>query len=157
MEVSLVAANGTASLTNCSSTQLAALSEQKCTIKSGEPRAASWCQLFLPCMGEFMLKGCADGSCGKPIRIGRNASWWQASPWSSAPQLNLLPDRQNVTIGGELNLAVQNPWWGPTSGLLVFGNAIEQEVRFLPQVRESNKPVTCIVAAQSQALYELGT
>jgi hypothetical protein len=85
-------------------------------------------------MGEFVLKGCVNGSCSTPTRIGRNASSWAAAPWAAAPQLNLLPDRVNVTVGGALNLAVQNPWWGPTSGLLVWGNAVKRESRVLPQV-----------------------
>lgn len=89
-------------------------------------------------MGEFELKGCVtvDGSssCGKPIRVGRNATWWEASPWSAGPGIVILPDKQNVTIGGDVKLVVQNPWWGPTSGLLVWGNAIKKETRVLPEV-----------------------
>ncbi|KAF6261957.1 hypothetical protein COO60DRAFT_1458856 [Scenedesmus sp. NREL 46B-D3] len=110
------------------------LSQQRCSIPAGDVRAATECQLSVPCMGDFTLKGCVNGSCSAPIKIGRNASWWSASPWAAPPQLNLLPDRQNVTVGGALNLVVQNPWWGPTSGLLVWGNAVKREVRVLPQI-----------------------
>ncbi|WIA22673.1 hypothetical protein OEZ86_009641 [Tetradesmus obliquus] len=134
VEVTLSAANGTASLTNCSTQQLALLTQQRCSIPAGHASAALQCQLSLPCMGEFILKGCVNGSCSEAMRIGRNASFWKASPWSAPPQLNLLPDRQNVTVGGALNLAVQNPWWGPTSALLVWGNAVKREVRVLPQI-----------------------
>jgi hypothetical protein len=148
VEVTLSAANGTAALTNCSSQQLTLLSQQRCSIPVGDFNAASVCQLALPCMGEFVLKGCVNGSCSTPISMGRNVSWWAASPWSSPPQLNLLPDRQNVTVGGALNLAVQNPWWGPTSGLLVWGNAVKREVRVLSQVRAYACACICIFALQ---------
>lgn len=90
-------------------------------------------------MGQFELQGCVtvDGSssCGRAMIIGRNSSWWEASPWSAGPQIQILPDRQNVTIGGEVQLLVQNPWWGSTSALLVWGNSIKQETRTIAEVR----------------------
>jgi hypothetical protein len=153
VEVSLVPRNGSASLAACSEAQRAAVGQQHCSIKAGDAAAASTCQLQLPCPGEFLLKGCitssnssssrgnssssgGSGGCSMPLRLGRNSSTWTAAPWSSGPgQLSLLTDRSNVTEGSNVSLTVQNPYWGPTSGLLVWGNGELREQRVLPEVR----------------------
>ncbi|KAF8063719.1 hypothetical protein HT031_003574 [Scenedesmus sp. PABB004] len=146
VDVTLSAANGSASLANCSAAARAALAAQRCVIRSGDAAGPGACQLALPCAGEFELRGCVAGSvagsCGRPLRLGHNASWWAASPWSTPPRLNLLADRPNVTLGGEVALSVQNPWWGPTSGLLVWGNAAKRVVRQLPQIPPGASTVT---------------
>eukprot|EP00879_Flechtneria_rotunda_P001797 GHRR01001961.1.p1 GENE.GHRR01001961.1~~GHRR01001961.1.p1 ORF type:complete len:2104 (+),score=689.06 GHRR01001961.1:216-6527(+) len=146
VDVSLEAANGTARLTNCSTVQLATLSKQQCSIKSADPTAAVNCQLLLPCMGDFVLKGCTGSdrsrSCSAPIQLGHNETWWQAAPWSWAPETVLMADKSNVTAGGEVVFTVQNPWWGQTSGLLVWGNAVKRVSKMLPQVPHGVSTVT---------------
>jgi len=145
VEVTIAPRNGSASLANCSAAQRSTLAQQKCSIKSGDPAAATACQLMLPCAGEFDLKGCISGSggnsssgsgCSKPIRLGRNMTSWVAAPWSTGPgQIRLLADKQNVSLGGDVALTLQNPFWGPTSALVVWGNGVEQEHYHLEEVR----------------------
>lgn len=162
VEVTLTPRGGSVSLAACSEAERAAVGRQRCTIKSGDLAAAAACQLQLPCTGEFLLKGCitgggisgissnnrgssnssnsnSGGSCSRPIVLGRNLTTWAAAPWSSGPgQFNLLADKSNVTEGSDVTLVVQNPYWGPTSGLLVWGQGELREQRVLPEVRSSH-------------------
>lgn len=138
VDVSLVPRNGSASLAGCSEAARASVSQQRCSIKAGDPASVASCQLRLPCAGDFVLQGCVGGGggCSRPIRLGRNATSWASAPWSSGPgQLRLLGDRQNVSEGANLTLYTQNPLFGPTSALLVWGDGELREQRVLPEVR----------------------
>lgn len=147
VEVSLTPRNGSASLTDCSAAQQASLAQQKCSIKSGDSTAAMACQLTLPCTGDFVLKGCisgGSGGCSKELRVGRNMTTWVAAPWSSGPgQVQLLADRKNVSLGEDVALTLQNPFWGPVSALVVWGNGVQREQFYLDQVsrREGSKNI----------------
>jgi hypothetical protein len=149
VEVSLAPFNATSGLSSCTAAQQATLAQQKFSIKSGDPDAARNCQLTLPCTGDFVLKGCIrsssgsnggssgsnGGGCSQGIRLGRNMTTWLASPWSSGPgELVLLPDRTNVSLGDDVALTLQNPFWGPVSGLVVWGNGVQREQFHLEQV-----------------------
>lgn len=144
VNVAITPRNGTASVRNCTAAQRSLLAQQACSIKSGDPAAAASCQLLLPCAGDFVLKGCISGNsngtgCSKPVRVGRNITSWAASPWSSGPgQINLLPDKKNISMGGDVALTLQNPFWGPVSALVVWGNGVQRERFFLEQVRSSS-------------------
>lgn len=149
MEISIAPRNGSASLSDCSTAQQASLAQQKCSIKAGDPAAAAACQLLLPCTGDFVLKGCISGSnggCSKELRIGRNMTAWLAVPWSSGPgQIQLLADRKNVSLGEDVALTLQNPYWGPVSALVVWGNGVQREQFYLEEVGEANADgMTCI-------------
>lgn len=140
MEVSITPRNGSASLRDCTTAQIVSLAQQKCSIKAGDPSAAMSCQLALPCAGDFLLKGCIAGSaggCSKELRIGRNMSAWVAAPWSSGPgQVQLLADRKNVSLGEDVALTLQNPFWGPVSALVVWGNGEQREQFYLDEVSQ---------------------
>lgn len=158
VEVTIAPRNGSASLTNCSASQRSTLAQQKCSIKSGNPAAATTCQLMLPCTGEFDLKGCISGSssgsgCSKPIRLGRNMTSWVAAPWSTGPgQIRLLADKQNVSLGGDVALTLQNPFWGPASALVIWGNGVDREHYHLEQVRRAVAARLCCFCHADYAL-----
>jgi hypothetical protein len=138
VEVSITPRNGSSSLTDCTTAQILSLAQQKCSIKAGDPSAAMACQLALPCAGDFVLKGCIAGSaggCSKELRIGRNMSAWTAAPWASGPgQMQLLADRKNVSLGEDVAITLQNPFWGPVSALVVWGNGEQREQFYLDEV-----------------------
>lgn len=140
VEVSITPRNGSASLKDCTTAQIVSLAQQKCSIKAGDPSAAMSCQLALPCAGDFVLTGCIAGSaggCSKELRIGRNMSAWAAAPWSSGPgQVQLLADRKNVSLGEDVALTLQNPFWGPVSALVVWGNGEQREQFYLDEVSQ---------------------
>lgn len=140
VEVTLTPRNASTSLAKCTAAQKASLAQQKCSITAGDTTAATSCQLTLPCTGEFVLKGCIKGGsnsgCSKDLNLGRNMTAWMASPWSSGPgQVQLLPDRKNISLGQDVALTMQNPYWGPVSALVVWGNGVQREHFFLDQVR----------------------
>ncbi len=138
--------NATGSVEGCSSTQLASLSNQRCSIVSGGNDLAG-CQLVLPCAGDFLLRGCATafangtkipgpagtGACAE-TPIGRNVTTWAQSPWSAQPGLVVLSDKANYSLGDTAVLALQNPWWGPTSGMVVWGNRLRQQRKLVASI-----------------------
>eukprot|EP00775_Hariotina_reticulata_P009083 gene9083-9253_t len=142
VEVSISPANSSTSLLNCTAADVALLKEQTCTIKSNDINGAVSCQLQLPCPGEFELKGCVSatggsgkgGNCGQPLKIGRNATWWQLAPWTTAPETVLLANKKVAKIGDGLTFVLQNPWWGPTSAMLVWGNKITTMQAMVPNI-----------------------
>jgi hypothetical protein len=141
VEVSIAPANKSTSLLNCTAAEVSFLNDQVCTIKSNDINGAVSCQLQLPCPGEFELKGCVSGgsgkggNCGQPLTIGRNATWWQLAPWTTAPETVLVANKKVAKIGEGLSVVLQNPWWGPASALLVWGNKITTMQALVPKVR----------------------
>ncbi len=73
-----------------------------CTAVSGAGYSDT-CQLALPCVGEFELRGCADvplgdgGSATKQAcssaTVGRNATEWALAPWNGHPEPTIKADR----------------------------------------------------------------
>ncbi len=147
-----------AALADCSADQRAALSLMRCRVLTGDAAAAGRCQLSLPCPGEFEIVGCtrsaslgsdttgarssSSNSCSTPLRLGRNLTMWQAAPWSSPPQLVLLPDRTVLTQDGRVTLSLQNPGFGPASGLLLWGNGAKRLTHMLPAIPRGPSSVT---------------
>lgn len=154
VEVSLAPANAT-SLANCSAEQRAAVAAQRCTVVSGAPPvpagagASTACTLTLPCEADLMIRACAfaftngtaikGGLGGKPpcsqSPIGRNASTWAKSPWSFQPQLQLLKDRVNYTLGSNATISFSTPpYAGTMSGFLIWGDKDTQMSRSIPKI-----------------------
>ncbi|KAF8068259.1 hypothetical protein HT031_001946 [Scenedesmus sp. PABB004] len=146
VEVSL-APNASDSLADCPAPARAALAAQRCRVVSGRAPAAPPCTLSLPCAADLKIVACplsfANGTAiagagGGPgcseTPVGRNASAWASSPWASLPELALLRDRQNYSVGDTATLSWVNPGWRTARGLLVWGNARLQRQRELPAV-----------------------
>lgn len=127
--------NQTNSLENCTAAQQEQVSSQRCRIISGIA-ADKPCTLTIPCAANLKLVACpvsfANGTHirglnGQPgcseTPVGRNTSDWQMNPWSIAPDLGLLKDRQNYTVGSTAVLSWVNAYWRPATGLLVWGNS----------------------------------
>ena len=117
---------------------------QKCTIKSGTASAAA-CQITLPCPGEFRLQGCTSASsssgssCSSDVLLGRNSTWWDNVPWNSQLGMNLILDKEGeYELGKEVGVQVQNPWWGPTSAMVIWGNAIARKTLMVDKVSGDN-------------------
>jgi hypothetical protein len=61
-------------------------------------------------------------------------------PWNAQPGLNLLLDKEGeYELGKEVGLQVQNPWWGPTSAFVTWGNAIARKTLMVDKVRGVKK------------------
>lgn len=123
------------SLENCTAEQQEQVKSQKCTVVSGLA-ADKPCTLTIPCAANLKLVACpvsypngtkVRGLDGQPgcseTPVGRNTTDWQTNPWSITPDLGLLNDRQNYTVGSDVTLSWVNAYWRPATGLLVWGNS----------------------------------
>eukprot|EP00878_Enallax_costatus_P031560 GHUV01034518.1.p1 GENE.GHUV01034518.1~~GHUV01034518.1.p1 ORF type:complete len:251 (-),score=39.71 GHUV01034518.1:30-782(-) len=135
--------NQTNSLENCTAAQQEQVKSQRCQVISGIA-ADTPCSLTIPCAANLKLVACpisfANGTKIKGLEgqpgcseapIGRNTTDWQANPWSINPDLGLLKDRQNYTVGSTATFSFVNAYWRPATGLLVWGNSrlMKQKVR----------------------------
>ena len=136
--VTMAPANASAGATNCTAAQLFALRQNSaaplCTIKAGDTAASvRACQLALPCAGEFVVRACAGASCAN-LTLGRNASEWRRAPWAAQPRLKALADRRRYRTGQPVALLVQNPYAGPASALVVWGNRVARRQKAFARV-----------------------
>lgn len=142
-----LAPNNSASLRDCPAAAVAQLEQQRCVLVSGKPAPVPPCSLMLPCVGVFKLLACATtyangsaiaGAGGRPpcseTLIGRNATEWADQPWSALPELRLLKDRTNYTLGSDATISFMNAYWRPATGLLVWGSNRQQKQRVLTDV-----------------------
>uniref|UniRef100_A0A383WAS0 EGF-like domain-containing protein n=1 Tax=Tetradesmus obliquus TaxID=3088 RepID=A0A383WAS0_TETOB len=153
--------NTSESLANCSASANAQLRTQRCQIVSGKPATAKPCAITLPCAADLKLVACAVsyangsqvlGVNGQPAcsetPIGRNQSDWEAAPWAFLPDLGLLKDRQNYTIGSTAVLSFMNPYWRPASGLLVWGNMRLQKQKALSNIPKGPNSISITVGEE---------
>lgn len=157
--------NETNSLENCSATQQEQLKSQRCQVMSGIA-ADTPCTLTIPCAADLKLVACpisfangtkVKGLDGQPgcseTPIGRNTTDWQTNPWSINPDLGLLKDRQNYTVGSTATFSFVNAYWRPATGLLVWGNSklMKQKVRS-PCRADRSKSILTFLPCQEPSL-----
>ncbi|KIZ04279.1 hypothetical protein MNEG_3680 [Monoraphidium neglectum] len=159
--ISVVPANTSAGATGCTAAQLSALAKKACSIKSGDTVAAARaCQLALPCVGAFAVKACVNASCTN-VTLGRNATEWAGFPWNEQPKIKarggghavlrctalrfvargqgwlasrVLADKPQYSAKQSVALVVQNPYWGPASALVVWGNRLQRKQKVFLKV-----------------------
>lgn len=122
-------------LENCTAAQQDLVKSQRCQVITGIA-ADKACSLTIPCAANLKLVACpikfangtkVKGLDGQPgcseTPVGRNTTDWETNPWSITPELGLLKDRQNYTVGSDATFSWMNAYWRPANGLLVWGNS----------------------------------
>jgi hypothetical protein len=56
-------------------------------------------------------------------------------PDTPPPQTQVLTDRPEYKAGQPVALVLQNPYWGPASALVVWGNKLQRKQRVVAQAR----------------------